>query len=494
MRLLLIDPYVPAGGNLNTSLGWLSAAVHKAGHEVFVLDLNCRRISNYGEVLPEIIRRYSPNMIGITVMCTTYVPMLRIVDHLNDYYKGYIAVGGAQIAFEEENALRDGPRIDFAVIGDAEETAVELLDCLEKKGDLSKIEGLIYRENGRIKSNPHRKWWEMDLNKLPFPDFRLFGLKKVPPGYSYRVSTSRGCPFRCVFCNPITMQSKWRSRNFDLTIEELRFARAEFGVHRFNICEPVFNLTKERVIEFCDKLLKEELNMSWTSSSGLRARPLDDEMVKIMKKSGYYDLKIGVETLSPDDFPFVNKGESLDDIIQALEVAKRNGLRIEGSFIIGLPGSTYKTVMDSFKRAQEVGFDEMGWSLLIPYPGTQAYDWVQEHGTMYYNYKEAHQYLGEAVGNEQLRVAFDTPEFPMKDRIKAIEQISWKLKQAGLGNKNYSILRKAGLTVYNLARYDPWNIGANLNYIVQGIASEFKRRTRKLEDSQFVYKNLEDIV
>lgn len=102
--------------------------------------------------------------------------------------------------------------------------------------------------------------------------------------------------------------------------------------------------------------------------------------------------------------------------------------------------------------------------------------------------------MGEAVGNEQLRVAFDTPEFPMKDRIKAIEQISWKLKQAGLGNKNYSILRKAGLTVYNLARYDPWNIGANLNYIVQGIASEFKRRTRKLEDSQFVYKNLEDIV
>ncbi len=491
MRLLLIDPYVPAGGNLNTSLGWLSSAVHTAGHEVFVLDLNCRRISNYEEVLPGFISRYAPDIIGITVMCTTYLPVLRMIDHLADYYEGYIAVGGAQISFERENTLEDGPRIDFAVVGDGEETTVKLLDCLEENGDLSRIEGLIYREDGRIKSNPPPKWWESDLNKLPFPDFRLFGLKKVPPKYSYRISTSRGCPFRCVYCNPITMRSKWRSRDFDLAIEELRFARAEFGVHKFNICEPVFNLTKKRVIEFCELLLKEKINMCWTSSSGFRAKPFDDEMATIMKQSGFYDLKIGVETLSPDVFPNVNKGESLDDIINAVNVAKRNGLRVGGSFIIGLPGSTHKTVMDSFKRGQKLGFGEMAWSLLIPYPGTRAYEWVQGHGTMYYDYKKAHQYLGEVVGETQLRVAFDTPEFPLKDRIKALEKISWKLKRSGIGQRKESFLGKAWKTIYNLARYDPWNVRGNLPYIGRGVISEFRSRRQPRQRPSFHFSDLQ---
>ncbi len=494
MRLLLIDPYVRAGGNLNTSLGWLSAAVHKAGHEVFVLDLNNRRISNYKEVLPEFISKYNPDMIGITAMCTTYVTMQRIVEQLADYYNGYIAVGGAQIAFEKEDVLKDGQRIDFAVVGDGEETIVQLLDCLEKNGELSQIEGLIYRDNGQIKNNPPRKWWETDLNKLPFPDFRLFGLKKVPPTYSYRVSTSRGCPFQCIFCNPITMRSKWRGRDFHLAIEELKFARADFGVQCFNICEPVFNLTRERVIQFCELLLKEKINMPWTTSSGLRAKPIDDEMIRTMKESGFYDLKIGVETLSPDVFPNVNKGETLDDIGNAIKIAKRNGLRIEGSFIIGLPGSTYKTVMDSFRRAQQLGFDVMGWSLLIPYPGTRAYDWVQEHGTTYYDYKQAHQYAGEIGDDGQLRVAFETPEFPLKDRIRAYQKILWKLKQPGVGSRNYLIFMKAGKIIYGLARHDPWNIWGNLKYIAHGSASEFRHRRRHIERPFFEFNDLQKIV
>ena len=82
MRLLLIDPYVASGSNLNTSLGWLSAAVHKARHEVFVLDLNGRQICNYQKLLPEFISKYNPDMIGITVMCTTYVTMQRIVERV----------------------------------------------------------------------------------------------------------------------------------------------------------------------------------------------------------------------------------------------------------------------------------------------------------------------------------------------------------------------------------------------------------------------------
>lgn len=489
MRVLLIDPYVSSGGNLNTSLGWLSASVHKAGHEVFVLDLNCRRVSNYHEVLPGFIKRYAPDMIGITVMCTTYTSALHLVEHLSNYFRGHIVLGGAQMSFERENALEDSKRADFAVVGEGEETLVELIEHLESGKDLKDVQGLIYRDNGEIKVNTPRKWIS-DLNKLPFPDYRLFGLKRVPPEYTYRISTSRGCPFRCVFCNPHTMQGKWRSRDFSLAIEELKFARDHFGIQRFDICEPVFNLTSKRVIELCELLREEGINMPWTCKSGLRADRITDEMVKAMKRAGFYDMKLGVETLSPSVFPNVNKGEKIDDISRAVEIAKQNGLRVGGSFIIGLPGSSYQTDMQSFEQARKLGFDEMAWSLLIPYPGTPAYDWVLSHGTMHYDYKTAHQYTGQISGDEQLRVAFETPEYPLADRIRAMEKISWKMKQTGIGRMNAPILTKAWKTVYNLARYDPWNAYGNLSYIARGIASGFLHQKKTVEQNYFQFKNL----
>mgnify|MGYP001583424351 FL=1 len=482
--MLLIDPYAPSAGSLSTTLGWLSSSIHAAGHEVFVLSLNSRRIADYEKVLPDLVNRYAPKMIGITVVCTTYTSALRMVDHFSKYFQGYIVLGGAQMSFERENALKENERVDFGIVGEGEEALVELIEHLENGKDLNDVQGLIYGDNGEVKVNPQRKWI-VNLNKLPFPDYRLFGLKRVPPKLTYRISTSRGCPFQCTYCNPRTMQGKWRTRDFNLAIEELKFARDHFDIRRFDICEPVFNLTCERVIEFCELLLKENINMPWTCNSGIRADRITDDMIKVMKRAGFYDVKIGVETLSPKVFSTINKGETIDEIVHAVEVVKRNGLQITGSFIIGLPGATYESDMESFKYARKLGFDEMYWSFLVPYPGTPAYNWVLEHGKLYYDYREAHQYLGQIVINEKVRVAFETPEYPLSDRIKAMEKISWMMKRSGIGQMNSSAFGKAWKTIYNLARYDPWNVYGNLLYVGQGFVSEFLRK-RKPEGQEFL--------
>ena len=494
MRILLIDPYVAGGVSLSSSLGWLSASVRSEGHEVFVLDLNSRGIPNYQDILPNFLARYVPDMVGITVMCTTYATALQMVEHLREYFRGYIVLGGAQMSFERENALKDSERTDFVVVGEGEETLVELMDHLENSEGLKDIEGLIYRENGEVKTNSPRRPIA-DLNKLPFPDYRLFGLKQASPIYSYRISTSRGCPFRCVFCNPHNMQAKWRSRDFGLAIEELKFAKTQFGVGRFDICEPVFNLTSERVIEFCELLLKEKINMPWTCRSGLRADRITDEMIKLMKRAGFYNVKIGVETLAPTVFPNVKKGETIEDIVRAVEIVKRNGLRISGSFIIGLPGSTYKTDMESFKHAQKLGFVESLWFFLIPYPGTPAYHWVLEHGTMYYDYKRAHQhYIEHITKDEQLRVAFETQDYPLTDRTRMMEKILWTLKQTGIGMQNLTLWQKAWRTGYNLVRYNPWDVVGNLAYIGHGFVSQLKRQRKPEETQALEFIALDEVI
>lgn len=492
MKILLIDPYSPSAQSLNTSLGWLSASVHKAGHEVFVLDLNCRRISNYNKVLRDLVERYQPEMIGITVMCTTYTAALLVVQQLKDYFPGHIVLGGAQMSFERENALKESKDVDFAIVGEGEETFVELIENLENKQSLDDVHGLIFRKNGKIISNSPRKAIS-DLNQLPFPDYRLFGLEKVPHWYNYRISTSRRCPYHCVYCNPHTMRGKWKGRDFHLAIEEIEFAKANFCIRRFDICEPVFNLTVDRVIEFSEHLIKADLNLPWTCNSGLRADKISDEMIKVMKRSGFYDLKIGVETLSPKVFSSVKKGETIEDILNAVEVAKRNGLRVSGSFILGLPGSTYKTVMESFMRAQTVGFDEMPWSMLIPYPGTPVYHWVLEHGTMYYDYKNMHQYVDQDL-DDDLHVPFDTPEFPLADRLKAWNKIHWTLKKTGLSIQNKSMFWKAWKSIYSLARYDPFSVRNNISYIKRGAASIFKRRGRPEEQPFLIFNDLHNVI
>jgi radical SAM superfamily enzyme YgiQ (UPF0313 family) len=290
------------------------------------------------------------------------------------------------------------------------------------------------------------------------------------------------------------MQAKWRCRDFNLAIEELKFAKAHFGIGRFDICEPVFNLTSERVIEFCELLLKEKINMPWTCNSGLRADRITDEMIKTMKRAGFYNMKIGVETLSPEVFPCVNKGEKIDDIVRAVEIGKCNSLRVSGSFILGLPGSTYETEIDSFERARKLGFDDMAWSLLIPYPGTPAYNWVIEHGTMYYDYKQMHQYATQVTGDEELHVPFETVEFSLKDRLRAWEKIHWTLKVPAISARNKSVFWKAWKTIYSLARYDPWNVHGNLSYMARGLISEFPRQGKPKKQNFSQFKDLQEIV
>ena len=222
MRLLLIDPYVAGGVSLSTSLGWLSASVRSAGHKVFVLDLNSRGIPNYQDILPSLVAGYAPEMIGISVMCTTYMTALQMVEHLSEYFRGYIVLGGAQMSFEKENALKDSERADFVIVGEGEETLVELIEHLEARKDLGDVLGLIYRDNARIKINAPRKLIS-DLSKLPFPDYRLFGLKRVSSTYltvSLQVgdALSVACFVIPITCRPsgAAVISLWRLKNSSL--------------------------------------------------------------------------------------------------------------------------------------------------------------------------------------------------------------------------------------------------------------------------------------
>lgn len=473
MKVLLIDPYVPYGKGLNTGLGWLSASVKAAGYEVFVCDLNNRDIASPNDVLKSKISTYKPDVVGINIQSNTYTSVMKMFDELTSYYDGIKVVGGPQMAYEKENILFDNLNVDFALVGEAEESFIELLECLEKKRSLDSVDGLIYRQNNKIVSNKPRSPMK-DLNVLPMPDYQLFGVKEIL--VPYRISTSRGCPYRCVFCNPF-MGGRWRSRKLELAIEELKLAKKKYNIRSFTICEPVFNISPQRVIKFCELLIKERINLPWSCSSGLRADAINDEMLVMMKRTGCSEIKIGVETLVPEVFKNINKGESIADIRRAVEICKRNGMKISGSFIIGLPGDSYRTALQNLKLARELRFDETAWSLLIPYPGTAAYEWVKKNGRIYNDYKEADQYAGQEDDQSKIKVAFDTEDFMVEERLKVLKLISFKTKSyvwVFVSHLPFP-LNYFGI-FWNLMKYDFFNFKGNFMFIIKGIKNRPARK------------------
>ncbi len=466
-RILLVDPPSGITQGLNMGLGWLASNV-RGVEEVRVLPLGNRSMDlRQGQAaLARCIEAFEPDLVGFNIHCTTYGTALQMIETCRAHFRGPVIVGGPHAVYEGARVLERSPHTDAVVMGEAEHTFTEV--CGRPPGEYAGIPGTAYRRGDDIIVNPPERR-SGSLDDLRHPDYRQFGVKRIFSPYP--LSTSRGCPYRCSFCNPHMGGQKWRPRPLDSVFEELDFARKAFGIRQFQIVEPVFNLLPERVIRFCDELIRRQSGLPWFCASGLRADRLTPEMLKSMKRAGCTHIKIGVESLVPEVFDHINKGESLEDIERAVDMVKQEGLPLWGSFIVGLPHDTYATVMETLRRALRLGFDFTEWSLLMPYPGTASHAWMEGHGTLHFSLEAMQASVLDAVDGESLRVPCSTPEFPREERARAFREILWKS-----GNYLYpredGDVQKAWAVLRGVLRHDPTHLYSHARFIW----SRLKRR------------------
>ena len=196
-------------------------------------------------------------------------------------------------------------------------------------------------------------------DKYPFPKFEFFDSfdifqKKWASGeWSYTIMTSQGCPFQCIYC--ASRNRRWKSRSARNCYEELKHVKEKYKIKSFQINDDAFNINKNRVIEFCE--LIKPLKLKWSCTNGLRADLFDEEIAKAMAKSGCKNVSFGVESLDPEVLKNVKKGETPEKIRIAIKIAKKYFRNVNGFFIIGLPGATYKTDLDSLKWVIKEGIN-----------------------------------------------------------------------------------------------------------------------------------------
>jgi len=430
MRFLFIDPESLSFRenqeevNVSIGLGYLTAVLKSQGHEVKILHLKLADGETIQQKEEQTIREFQPQMVGYQMFYSSYYWVKNSVTRIRRYYDGPVAVGGAQVGIERERLLEDIPQIDFAVVGEAEEAILQLADALAGRSDYSAVNGLIYRSQGEVRANPVSSV-PCDITKLPFPDYSGYGIKRIA---DYPIMTSRGCPYGCSFCYRHGGRI-YRTREVPSVVEELIQARELYQAERFNVLDDNFNLKPKRAIQFCEMLIEKNIRLPW-SGSGIRADHVSDELIVKMQEAGCQQITMGVESLVPEVFARIGKGETLDDIRKAVAILNRHGMDFRAFFIIGLPGDTHAGVMHSYREACRIGIKDgqQVWILMFPMPRTRAYEELAaSKGTKWLaDYRTLNMIYGQVSFIGQMQCTFETPEFPASDKLKAFYKLSIK--------------------------------------------------------------------
>jgi len=413
MKILLIDPKGFSKG-FHPGLAYLSSMLIMNGHDVKVLDFQNKEGDEEKRLKQAF--KWSPDIVGISIFHMTLPESKKIIKYCRDHDPNplYVA-GGPAPTLKKERFFLDKENknlFNLITIGESEKTILELAD----KKNLSSVNGIIYNENGKIMSTEPRKFiWNLD--EIPFPNYKIFdsynGKMK-----RYNIITSRGCPQNCAFCaNKLLNKRVWRAHSPEYVIEEIKHVIDMYKTRDFAIWDSNFSLDMKRAKKICDLLIEEKLDIRISIPDGLRADRIDRELLEKLKLAGCHSISIGIEDGCPRTFPYINKGETLKQIEDAVKLIKDVGINVRASMIIGAINATFESTMESIRFIKKLGI-EAHWYLAIPFEGTQLYKWVKQHGIKLTDFENFTDVDVIRKSFEPL-VAFETKDFTKEERLKA---------------------------------------------------------------------------
>lgn len=287
-----------------------------------------------------------------------------------------VIVGGIAASFLW-NRLLDEEIIDFIVVGEGEETMVELLNNIDNNdiSKLEKIKGIAFRQGSQKKFTGYREFIK-DLDSLPLPDRDAFDWKLYQ---QWSVVTSRGCPYKCSFCSSQRFwQGTIRVRSAENIYEELIELAEKYNVKKIFILDDVFSINKSRVKELMHLIINGKHKFELACLT--RVNLIDKELLELFKKAGCVEISYGVESANQETLDLINKGITIPQIRTAIQLTKEVGIRVRCSFIFGLPNETKHHVLNTINFILETLPDEVQIYPFAPYPETPFFQDPDKYG------------------------------------------------------------------------------------------------------------------
>lgn len=324
--------------------------------------------------LKEKIIKYRPHIIGIYVSTFNILDSIFVAKTIKQINSNiYISLGGPYLTvFPEETIIF--PEVDFVVVGEGEITFKELVDALENGGELSRIKGLIFKEEGKIIRNDPREFIK-DLDKLPFPARHLvksYNYKSVFSGDKpiTGIITSRGCHYKCIFCSRQHLGELVRARSPENIIKEVKEC-LDMGIEQIIFYDENFNFSKLRTLRICDMIMNENLNFKWQIKT--RVDLIDENLLIKLKQAGCERIHYGAESANESVLKILKKGINTAQIKEALYLTKKIGIKTLFYFLIGSPTETKREIIETIKFAISLNPDYVHFSIATPFPGTELY-------------------------------------------------------------------------------------------------------------------------
>lgn len=385
MRVALVHPagynFCPGQPDLTlfanrmAPIGILSLAswLDKHGHETMLLDCLGPRAPKTTEETVQRILAFKPDMVGFSTTTSAFLDGYDIASQIKQKHPEITTIFGAVHPSSIGGQLLEHfPNADYLCVGEGEGTLVDLADGKALKD----VPNLVYRDGGKIVSNPRRARIN-DLDELPFPAWdKLDGFASGYhlPLFSYikrygtNMITSRGCPFTCSFCDRTVYEHKYRHNSAEYTWEHMKLLRDTYGVHHINFYDDLFTASRKRVVELCETLIRKPLGMDW--SCAIRVGHNDDEeLFALMKRAGALQLSMGIETADPGMMERHKTGLEPEMVRATVRRIQKLDMRVKGLFIMGLPGETPESFRKTSDFVLDLDLDEMNMTKFTPFHG-----------------------------------------------------------------------------------------------------------------------------
>lgn len=407
MNILLINPprsyYQGSKGiRLGLPLGimYLAAVLEKNGYQPKIFDCLIHpqaKIIEQGDKIIhgvsedkilEIIRQESPQVVGITSPFTAQIDnALRMADLVKQVDKKIITVmGGPHISVAGRELLEQNKNIDIGVKGEGEYVFLEIIKNLENNLPLDRVKQTEFGE------------YIKNLDALPYPAYHLIdmelyfrflekGLMTRPSSKKRSISfiTSRGCPYNCIFCSiHLHMGRMWRAHSAEYVINHIDYLVKQYGLKHISFEDDNFTLDMDRTIKILQGIIEKNIKITWDTPNGVRADRFDENLARLMKKSGCLELIFGVESGDQEVLnKIIKKNLNLNSVIKAVEICQKLKIKTQAFFVIGFPGEKIKNMRKSMDFAlmlrKRYGV-KSGFLIATPLIGTELYDICKRNG------------------------------------------------------------------------------------------------------------------
>jgi radical SAM superfamily enzyme YgiQ (UPF0313 family) len=352
------------------SLLYVAGILEAAGCEVLLLDAHAEGLTLEQTVAR--LRSFGPQYIGYTLTTYLFFQSMDWIKAIRAEIDVPVVVGGVHLSIYPRETVAY-PCVDYAVTHEGEQALPELLVALVTGADLSRVRGVAFKQpDGAVVVTP--KPGDADVDLSPFPARHLIDNSIYYSFISQYKNftcfiTSRGCPYKCIFCEQGS--KAFRARSPNNVVDELEIAYKEHGIRELDFFDSSFTIRKDRVIAICDEIQRRKLPIHWAART--RVDCISDDVLSAMRKAGCERIYYGIESGNREILATLKKSTSLEMYHDVLRRTKDHGIATFGYFMVGNPYETEASIRQTIKLALELDLDYAQFSKVTPMPATEMY-------------------------------------------------------------------------------------------------------------------------